>query len=58
MYEDGQRIFKPSMEKIKNNLKGKDYIAVVKDVSKRMLNIIHLEMATGCPKWSIWDLSS
>ena len=31
MYEDGQRIFKPSMEKIKNNLKGKDYIAVVTD---------------------------
>ena len=31
MYEDGERIFKPSMEKIKNNLKGKDYIAVVTD---------------------------
>ena len=31
MYEDGERIFKPSMEKIKNNLKGKDYVAVVTD---------------------------
>ena len=31
MYEDGERMFKPSMEKIKNNLKGKDYIAVVTD---------------------------
>ena len=31
MYEDGERIFKPSMEKIKNNLEGKDYIAVVTD---------------------------
>ena len=31
MYEDGERIFKPSMEKIRNNLKGKDYIAVVTD---------------------------
>jgi predicted patatin/cPLA2 family phospholipase len=31
MYEDGERMFKPSMEKIKNNLEGKDYIAVVTD---------------------------
>ena len=31
MYEDGERMFKPSMEMIKNNLKGKDYIAVVTD---------------------------
>ena len=31
MYEDGERMFRPSMEKIKNNLKGKDYIAVVTD---------------------------
>ena len=31
MYEDGEKMFKPSMEKIKNNLKGKDYIAVVTD---------------------------
>ena len=31
MYEDGEKIFKPSMEKIKNNLNGKDYIAVVTD---------------------------
>ena len=31
MYEDGERIFKPSMEKIRNNLKGKAYIAVVTD---------------------------
>ena len=31
MYEDGEKIFKPNMEKIKNNLKGKDYIAVVTD---------------------------
>ena len=31
MYEDGERMFKPSMEKIKNNLKGKHYIAVVTD---------------------------
>ena len=31
MYEDGERMFKPSMEKIKNNLKGKDYVAVVTD---------------------------
>ena len=31
MYEDGERMFKPSMETIKNNLKGKDYIAVVTD---------------------------
>ena len=31
MYEDGERMFRPNMEKIKNNLKGKDYIAVVTD---------------------------
>ncbi len=31
MYEDGERMFKPSMERIKNNLKGKEYIAVVTD---------------------------
>ena len=31
MYEDGEKMFKPSMEKIKNNLKGKDYISVVTD---------------------------
>ena len=31
MYKDGEKMFKPSMEKIKNNLKGKDYIAVVTD---------------------------
>ena len=34
MYEDGERMFKPSMEKIKNNLEGKDYIAVVTDAIK------------------------
>tara|TARA_B100000902_G_C27306447_1_gene915753 strand:- start:958 stop:1803 length:846 start_codon:yes stop_codon:yes gene_type:complete len=34
MYEDGERMFKPSMEKIKNNLKGKVYIAVVTDAIK------------------------
>ena len=31
MYEDGEKMFKPSMEKIKSNLEGKDYIAVVTD---------------------------
>ena len=31
MYEDGEKMFKPSTEKIKNNLEGKDYIAVVTD---------------------------
>ena len=31
MYEDGERMFRPSMERIKNNLKGKEYIAVVTD---------------------------
>ena len=31
MYEDGEKMFKPSMEKIKINLEGKDYIAVVTD---------------------------
>ena len=31
MYEDGERMFKPSMERIKNNLNGKKYIAVVTD---------------------------
>ena len=31
MYEDGEKMFKPNMEKITNNLKGKDYIAVVTD---------------------------
>ena len=31
MYEDGEKMFKPSMERIKNNLVGKDYIAVVTD---------------------------
>ena len=31
MYEDGEKMFRPNMEKIKNNLKGKDYIAVVTD---------------------------
>ena len=31
MYEDGEKMFRPNMEKIKNSLKGKDYIAVVTD---------------------------
>jgi len=31
MYEDGEKMFKPSMERIKNNLEGKSYIAVVTD---------------------------
>ena len=31
MYEDGEKMFNPSMEKIKNNLQGKNYIAVVTD---------------------------
>ena len=31
MYADGEKMFKPSMKKIKNNLEGKDYIAVVTD---------------------------
>ena len=31
MYKDGEKMFNPSMEKIRNNLKGKEYIAVVTD---------------------------
>ena len=31
MYEDGEKMFKPSTDKIKNNLEGKEYIAVVTD---------------------------
>ena len=31
MYEDGEKMFKPSMDRIKNNLDGKEYIAVVTD---------------------------
>ena len=31
MYEDGEKLFKPNMEKIKKNIKGKKYIAVVTD---------------------------
>ena len=31
MYNDGEKMFKPSMDKIKNNLDGKEYIAVVTD---------------------------
>ena len=31
MYKDGEKMFNPSMEKIRNNLKGKNYIAVVTD---------------------------
>ncbi len=31
MYEDGEKIFKPNIEKIKHNLNGKDYFAVVTD---------------------------
>ncbi len=31
MYDDGEKMFKPSMDKIKNNLDGKEYIAVVTD---------------------------
>ena len=31
MYEDGERMFNPSMEKIKKNLRDKKYIAVVTD---------------------------
>lgn len=34
MYEDGQKMFNPSMEKIRNNLKDKNYIAVVTDAIK------------------------
>ena len=31
MYSDGEKKFKPNIKKIKNNLKGKDFIAVVTD---------------------------
>ena len=31
IYDDGEKMFKPSMDKIKNNLDGKEYIAVVTD---------------------------
>ena len=31
MYEDGEKLFKPNMEKIKLNVQGKKYIAVVTD---------------------------
>ena len=31
IYDDGEKMFKPSMDKIKNNLVGKEYIAVVTD---------------------------
>ena len=31
MYDDGEKMFQPSMDKIKNNLDGKEYIAVVTD---------------------------
>ena len=31
MYKDGEKLFKPNMEKIKKNVKGKKYIAVVTD---------------------------
>ena len=31
MYKDGEKMFNPSMAKIKNNLEGKEYIAVVTD---------------------------
>ena len=31
IYDDREKIFKPSMDKIKNNLDGKEYIAVVTD---------------------------
>ena len=31
MYDDGEKMFKPSMDRIKNNLDGKEYIAVVTD---------------------------
>ena len=31
IYYDGEKMFKPSMDKIKNNLDGKEYIAVVTD---------------------------
>ena len=34
MYEDGEKMFNPSMERIRNNLKGKNYIAVVTDAIK------------------------
>ena len=31
MFKDGEKIFKPNIENIKNNIDGKDYIAVVTD---------------------------
>jgi len=34
MYKDGEKMFNPSMEKIRNNLKDKNYIAVVTDAIK------------------------
>ena len=49
MYEDGEKLFKPSMEKIKNNLEGKEYIAVVTDAIEANANIIRLNMI-GCQK--------
>ena len=50
MYEDGEKMFNPSMEKIKNNLEGKNYIAVVTDAIKANAGTIHLEMVSGCQK--------
>ena len=34
MYDDGEKMFQPSMDKIKNNLDGKEYIAVVTDANE------------------------
>ena len=34
MYKDGEKIFKPSLEKIKDNLKEKKYISVVTDAAE------------------------
>ena len=50
MYEDGEKIFKPNMEKIKNNLKGKDYIAVVTDAIEANAEYYSFEDGDWMPK--------
>ena len=47
MYEDGEKLFKPNMEKIKLNVQGKKYIAVVTDAISAQaeyfeLSLIHI----------------
>ena len=50
MYEDGEKLFKPNMEKIKLNVQGKKYIAVVTDAKSAQAEYLEFGDEEWMPK--------